>query len=149
MPDWVKTALVSFLSGGALVALIGLYNDRWKFKANRQAIKEDRAEERADKVAELSKQVEALGKVTREKHTDFDQQIGRLMEMQSAQSEALKVILLDRILHLGQKYIAAGAISFDDRKRLHEMHDRYHVGLDGNGDADLIMDGVDELPLVK
>jgi len=58
-------------------------------------------------------------------------------------------ILLDRILYLGQSYIAKGEIDFDDRKRLHAMHDCYHNGLHGNGDADLIMEAVDELPLKK
>ena len=57
------------------------------------------------------------------------------------------MILLDRIRHLGQSYIAAGEIDFDDRRIFHMMHSVYHDGLGGNGDADLVVEAVDELPL--
>lgn len=66
-----------------------------------------------------------------------------------AQSEALRLILLDRILYLGKGYIARGEISYDERRRFHAMHQCYHTGLGGNGDADLIVSGVDELPLTR
>ncbi len=56
-------------------------------------------------------------------------------------------MLLDKILCLGQKYIDEEEIDFDDRRRLRAMHDVYHNGLKGNGDADLIMNGIDNLPL--
>ena len=59
----------------------------------------------------------------------------------------LRVVLLDRIQYLGQCYLADGEISFDDRRRLHRMHDAYHTGLNGNGDLDVIMAQVDRLPL--
>ena len=59
----------------------------------------------------------------------------------------LRVVLLDRIQYLGQSYLADGEISFDDRRRLHRMHDAYHTGLNGNGDLDVIMAQVDRLPL--
>ena len=54
---------------------------------------------------------------------------------------------VDRIQYLGQCYLADGEISFDDRRRLHRMHDAYHTGLNGNGDLDVIMAQVDRLPL--
>lgn len=54
---------------------------------------------------------------------------------------------MDRIQYLGQCYLADGEISFDDRRRLHRMHDAYHTGLNGNGDLDVIMAQVDRLPL--
>ena len=72
-----------------------------------------------------------------------------LKNSDTAQSEALKLILLDRILWLGQSYINKGEISFDDRRRFHAMHSCYHSGLGGNGDADIIVEGVDALPLKK
>ena len=55
--------------------------------------------------------------------------------------------MLDRIRHLGQSYIQKGEISFDDRRIFHMMHDAYHDGLGGNGDADLVVEAVDDLPL--
>ncbi len=44
-------------------------------------------------------------------------------------------------------YIEQKEIAYDDRRRFHAMHDCYHNGLGGNGDADLIVEAVDELPL--
>lgn len=58
-----------------------------------------------------------------------------------------KWILYDRIRHIGQKYIAAGAVDFDDRRILNEMHTSYHDGLGGNGDLDNLMSEVNRLPL--
>ena len=83
-------------------------------------MKEDRAEEKADKTDELTKTLSGL-----------QEQLEHLKNSDTAQSEALKLILLDRILWLGQGYINKGEISFDDRRRFHAMHSCYHSGLGG------------------
>ncbi len=62
--------------------------------------------------------------------------------------DGMKWILYDKIKYLGLNYIKEGSVDFDDRRILHEMHKVYH-GLKGNGDLDLIMNGVDELNLKK
>lgn len=67
----------------------------------------------------------------------------------NAEREALQLLLLDKILYLGRKYIEAKEVSFDDRCRLNRMHRVYHQGLEGNGDADDIMTAVNMLPLKK
>jgi len=149
MPDWIMTASVSFLGGGALVAIIGHFSERWKFKAERKAKKEDREEEKSDKTNELRESLAKFEEEEKEQNNLFALQLHDLKEMQEAQSKALMLMLMDRILHLGQSYIAKGEVSFDNRKRLHDMHDCYHKGLGGNGDTDLVMAGVDELPLTK
>lgn len=59
----------------------------------------------------------------------------------------LKWVLYDRIRFLGQRYISAGNVDFDDRRILNEMHNSYHDGLGGNGDLDVLMHEVNELPL--
>lgn len=59
----------------------------------------------------------------------------------------LKWMLYDRIRHLGQKFINDGSVDFDDRRILNEMHKCYHDGLGGNGDLDILMSGVNKLPL--
>lgn len=130
--------LMAVAGGAAGAAVINGINERWKFKAGRKAAKEDREEEKADKTAELTKTIVGL-----------QDDIKRLRSSDAAQSEALKQILLDRVLYLGQGYIAKGEISYDDRRRFHAMHDCYHKGLGGNGDADIIVEGVDALPLKK
>lgn len=134
----ITAALLAIAGGAAGAAVINGINERWKFKANRKAVKEDRAEEKSDKTNELSSTLSGV-----------QEQLTHLKDSDAAQSEALKLILLDRILWLGQSYINKGEISFDDRRRFHAMHQCYHSGLGGNGDADIIVEGVDALPLKK
>ena len=103
----ILTAVLMAVAGGAAgAAVINGINERWKFKAGRKAAKEDREEEKADKTAELTKTI-----------TGLQEDIKRLRSSDAAQSEALKQILLDRVLYLGQGYIAKGEISYDDRRR--------------------------------
>lgn len=132
----LTAALLAIVGGAAGAAIINGINERWKFKANRKAAKEDRAEAKADKTDELAK---TLG--------ELQSQLKTLKDSDTAQAEALRLILLDRILYLGKGYIDKGEISYDDRRRFHAMHTCYHSGLGGNGDADLIVEGVDALPL--
>lgn len=134
----VAAVLLAIASGAAGAAVINGINERWKFKANRKATKEDRAEQKADKTDELAKTLATL-----------QEEIKTLKKSDDAQSEALKLMLLDRVLYLGKGYIDKGEISYDDRRRFHAMHNCYHTGLGGNGDADLIVEGVDALPLKK
>lgn len=66
-----------------------------------------------------------------------------------AQNEAMKYVLYDRIRFLGQAYIDAGEIDFDDRRILNNMHHSYYFGPGGNGDLDTLMNKVNHLPLKK
>lgn len=61
----------------------------------------------------------------------------------------VKWLLYDRIRFLGLHYIEGGAVDFDDRRILREMFTVYHIGLDGNGDLDQLMQAVDRLPITK
>lgn len=135
MTDVWKSVL-AFVFGAGGLALIEFCRERWKFKAERAAVKEDRAEEKVDKLEKLTGLVESVA----QKQDATDAQIDALRD-------AMKCVLLDRIIYLGQSYIDAGAVDFDERKRLRDMHTAYHSGLDGNGDADAIMHAVDALPL--
>ena len=130
------TAVLTFVCGAGGLALIEWARERWKFKAERKAKKEDKAEEKVDKIEELTKTVNAVRKEQEEQGQQLD-----------ALRDAMKCVLLDRIIFLGTSYIEAGEVDFDDRKRLRDMHTSYHKGLDGNGDADAIMKAVDALPL--
>ena len=135
MSEALKTVL-TFICGAGGLALIEWARERWKFRAERKAVKEDRAEEKVDNMKKLTDSVEAVRKEQEEQGAQLD-----------ALRDAMKCVLLDRIIYLGQKYIEEGEVDFDDRKRLRDMHTSYHKGLDGNGDADAIMKAVDALPL--
>lgn len=133
MDEVMKIALAGMLSGGVFVAIIEAVKESIAFRRRRQAEKEDRAEAKAE-AAEDKKQAET------------EQKLKELEEKVSAVAEGVKLMLLDRIIYLGQSYIDKGEITYDERHRFHQMHDCYHDGLKGNGDAKLIVEAVDELP---
>lgn len=61
------------------------------------------------------------------------------------QTKGLRILLYDRIKHLGRCYIDAGEVSYDDLEDLINMHKVYHDDLGGNGFLDSIMSQVDRL----
>lgn len=152
MGELMKTivaALAAFLFGAGGLAVINIVQERWKFRADRKAKKEDKAEEKEDKLDEMSKDMKEFFEKQNEFNETLIKRMAEVEEQNAAQSEGMKFVLLDRILYLGQSYIKNGEVSFDDRKRLGDMHTVYHGRLKGNGDADAIMDGVYNLPLKK
>lgn len=60
--------------------------------------------------------------------------------------EANRILMKDRIKHLGNSYIQRGSITSEELQDLHEMHECYH-DLGGNGFLDTIMSNVNHLPL--
>ena len=60
---------------------------------------------------------------------------------------ALRYIMLYVIRNQAIDFIREGSVSWEDRKMLHKWHDLYHNKLGGNGDATLLMDQVNDLPL--
>lgn len=60
---------------------------------------------------------------------------------------AQKVVMIDRVRFLGQKYVEAGKISLGDKENIQEMHKAYKA-LGGNGHLDTIMEEVERLHIV-
>ena len=133
MEEYFKIALASLLSGGVFVAIIEIVKESIAFRRKRKAEKEDRAEAKVEAAEE-------------QKQRENDERLKDLEEKVAAVAEGVKLMLLDRIIYLGQGYINKGEITYDERHRFHQMHDCYHDGLHGNGDAKLIVEAVDELP---
>lgn len=119
-----REIILAILAGGGVgVALIGLMRDWLAFRRERKARKED---------------------------AQYESEMKRLTELEKqskAQGEAIKYLLYDRIRFLGQAYIGEKEVDFDDRRILKDMHTVYHNGLGGNGDLDVLMRQVDNLPL--
>lgn len=133
MDEFLKIALAGMCSGGVFVALIEIVKEGIAFRRKRKAEKEDKAEAKADAAEE-------------EKQKETDERLKDLEDKVAAVAEGVKLMLLDRIIYLGQGYIDKGEITYDERHRFHQMHDCYHDGLGGNGDAKLIVEAVDDLP---
>ncbi len=67
-------------------------------------------------------------------------------DKQDAIVGALKVLMIDRVRHLGGKYIADKSVTLADKETLEDMH-RAYKALGGNGHLDTVMHGVRELPI--
>lgn len=61
-------------------------------------------------------------------------------------TKALRYLMLYVIQERAKELIEQGCATLEDRRSLHHWHDLYHNGLGGNGDADRLMESVDELP---
>lgn len=64
-------------------------------------------------------------------------------------SAGIRILLYDRIKHLGKAYIERGSITAEELEDLIEMHRIYHDELNGNGFLDAIMDQVKKLPIIN
>lgn len=95
----------------------------------------------------LSALINQLGEGIRQKRKHkYDTDDEETKELKAIK-DGLKWVMYDRIRHLGMAYIMDGAVDFDDRRILNEMHKSYHDGLGGNGDLDKLIESVCELPL--
>lgn len=132
--EFIATVVGIILGSSALTVLLNNFHDRWKIKQERKNSKEDKQEAKEDIVDDLQNATDSQEK-----------KIEALENLSSNMAEALKYLLLDKILFLGSKYIRRNSITLEERKILKAMYNVYHNGLDGNGDADFIMKGVEAI----
>lgn len=62
--------------------------------------------------------------------------------------DAQKVLMIDRVRHIGQAYISQGRISLDDKENIQEMYQSYKA-LGGNGHLATVMAEIERLPIVQ
>ncbi len=60
---------------------------------------------------------------------------------------AQKVVMVDRVRYLGQKYIQRGEITLEDKETLQEMYTAYKA-LGGNGHLETVIHEIEKLPVV-
>lgn len=147
MNDVLPIILTGLLSGGVFVAIVEGVREWLTWRRNRKAKQEDRELEQGDVTKQLQTTVKKLEaeekRIAEEDKKHFD----AIEKDMSALKDGVKFILLDRILYLGERFIERGEITIEEKMLLKKMHKVYHKGLNGNGDADVIMEAVDELPL--
>ena len=132
--EFIATVVGIILGSSALTVLLNNLHDRWKIKQERKNSKEDKQEAKEDIVDDLQIATDSQEK-----------KIEALEILSSNMAEALKYLLLDKILFLGSKYIRRNSITMEERKIIKAMYSVYHDGLEGNGDADFIMKGVEAI----
>lgn len=89
----------------------------------------------------------AAGSVIIYKIKRKDQKNDKNEDKEDVTIKALRYIMLYIIQERAKTLISQRQASLDDRRSLRHWHDLYHNGLGGNGDADALMDMVDELPI--
>lgn len=116
--------LFAILGGSVGAALVAGFFGVWTTKFKRKAEKEDRAEN--NRVADCAARGE---------------EIKALSDRLDIALLADRVILYDRIKHLGKSYIARGWVTVEELEDLNMMHKVYHDKdkLDGNGFLDNLM----------
>lgn len=62
-------------------------------------------------------------------------------------AKGIRMLLYDRIKHLGNSYIHRGYVTSDEWEDLTAMHQIYHNNLNGNGFLDDLMNRVKALPI--
>ena len=122
----MEESILILLSGTAGAALIKMIDGIIQFRLARKATKEDKEEEQ---------------------ETEKDEEIKTLKDEINSLKAGMRVMMLDRIQFLCKRYIEQGFVDYDDRRRLHLMHESFHNDLGGNGDLDILMADVDRLPL--
>ena len=120
------------LSGGVAVALVQGFYTLIMWWLNRRAQKEDNEETNTTQAIK-----------------EMNKRLGIQDERLDGCTVGLRVLLHDKIKHLGQLYLQDGEVDFDDRQILIDMHNAYHNGLGGNGNLDALMEAVKTLPMKK
>jgi len=134
-----------FIFGAGGLALINVIQKRWEMKYERRAAVEDRKQMKEDKLDDISKKLAEVSEKQERLEKEMKKNQDEVEKTLLNQNEALKLDMLYKIFEAARYYISKGEITIDDRRRLHEMHECYHNGLGGNGDADLIMQQIDGL----
>ena len=122
--------IYAILGGAATAALISGAFSVVIWLLNRKAQKEDNAA--ANQTADCA----ARGR-----------EIKAISNKVDAMYLADRLILSDRIKHLGKTYIARHEITAEELEDIMAMHECYHTDLGGNGFLDNIMRQVQELPI--
>ena len=135
----------SAVLGSVMPSIISAIHDKWKTKYNRHNQEEDKKEKYDKDIQEIKEQLKSIienQKKQEEKQREQDIAISNIRD-------SLCIFFLDILLWTGERYIAEGEISMSDKMAYHKMYDAYHNKLNGNGDARMIFEMVEQLPPKK
>ena len=122
----LQTILGGAVGSSVVVGLFGLIT--WWL--NRKAAKEDRQADREEK-----------------NEREADLEMDKINKTLDNLTIAMRMLMYDRIKHLGNTYLGRGSISSEELADLLAMHKVYHEALNGNGFLDTVMDKVKALPV--
>lgn len=122
----LQTILGGAVGSSIVVGLFGLIT--WWL--NRKAVKEDRQADWEEK-----------------NEREADLEMDKINKTLDNLTIAMRMLMYDRIKHLGNTYLDRGSISSEELADLLAMHKVYHEALNGNGFLDTVMDKVKALPV--
>lgn len=122
----LQTILGGAVGSSIVVGLFGLIT--WWL--NRKAAKEDRKADREEK-----------------NEREADLEMDKINKTLDNLTIAMRMLMYDRIKHMGNTYLDRGSISSEELADLLAMHKVYHEALNGNGFLDTVMDKVKALPV--
>ena len=142
-----ETIIACVLSSTLAAAIVTAIKDLLLAKRKRKETLEDRDEEKKANVSQYL----AHQHLTDEKLETLIKEVHEYISSNNALMNNIvstnRLILRDRIKFIATSDLKKGRISYEDRKLLHDMWDEYHNDWHGNGDLDLVMRDIDELPL--
>ena len=138
----MSTLQIVVLITAAFLCGVLTYNAILSKKRQKFQAEQDKA------IDKINTEVEQFEQTKIQKDQELDDRLGNLDSINTAQTEALKLIMLDRIMYLKKCYTKDGEISPDDRDRLYKMHECYYDELGGN-ETNSIISSVDKLPLAN
>lgn len=122
--------LMTVIGGAVGAAIVSGVFGIIMWKLNRKAQVEDRQEDKEQENADaLKAEVETMN------------------EQLSGLTVAMRMLMYDRIKHLGNSYLKRGYITSEELADLIAMHGVYHDVLDGNGFLNALMEKVKQLPV--
>ena len=122
--------LMTVIGGAVGAAIVSGVFGIIMWKLNRKAQVEDRQEDKEQESADALKgEVETIN------------------EQLSGLTVVMRMLMYDRIKHLGNSYLKRDSISSEELADLIEMHRVYHDTLKGNGFLDTLMEKVKALPV--
>jgi mevalonate kinase len=143
----VGTLTVCILSSTLAAAIVTSAKDIFLANSKRKDAKEDKEDDRNEKLIQYMERQRQTDQKVEELVSEVHKYMADNNELMNNIIKSNKLIMLDRIKYIASRCIKEGEIKYEDRKLLHDMWDEYHNAWHGNGDLNLIMETIDELPL--
>lgn len=143
----LEIIITCILSSTVAAAAVGAIKDIIIWRTNR---KDSAAKEVKTELNDNAKQDERISIVEAGLQSINETLTNSLIQQQELYEAIIrtnKLILRDRIKVLATKCLKDGQITYEDRKLVHDMWDEYHQSWGGNGDLNLLLTNVDNLPL--
>lgn len=144
--NWI-TILTCILSSTLATAIVTSAKDIILAKMKRREVVEDKKDTTDDQIKLLHEKYDKQHTELVELRQEFNKYIKDHQDVSDGIVRSNKLIMREKIEYLCQKYISKGEVTYEARKFVHEMWKEYHFTWNGNGDLDLLMDTLDNLPL--